>query len=590
MKISTKYFTASAITVGFIIAILVGNTILIQQVKQNIRKKSERSAETVKVALQAENALKSEIIKLKDVVLLKAELTDIEKSSTKFIKFLDRLEILLQNTPEIAVIRRRHQFLRQMTNQLTKSNSSTIYLADSQQYFRAINSFNRDIDLFLSQMVERASQENIIVEAELESLYQLQRNISFGVVCVILILFVGKFVLVWRPTVKNLHKLQVGTTEIAAGNLNYRLNIGTGDEIEDLAKAFNYMAMKLTESREALLKNTELTAMNQRLEVEITERKQAELELQQTFMELQNTQSQLIQTEKMSGLGQLVAGVAHEINNPVSFIYGNIIHAYEYSQELLELIRLYQDYFPEPGENIQEKIKDMDLEFVLDDLPKTLISMKIGAQRIQEIVLSLRNFSRLDEADMKEVNIHEGIESTLLILQNRLKTKPEQAIEIIKEYGNLPLVECYPGQLNQVFMNIINNAIDALDNYNCERTASCITRSLQAIQTNAAQIIISTAVTNDNRVVVGIADNGSGMTEQTKQKLFDPFFTTKPVGQGTGLGLSISYQIIVQKHSGVLRCESELGQGTKFWIEIPLHQQQQQTALSAEIEKQAAIA
>ncbi|MEA5621707.1 ATP-binding protein [Nostoc sp. UHCC 0251] len=590
MKISTKYFTASAITFGFIIAILVGNTILIQHVKENIREKSKRSAETVKVALEAENALKSEIIKLKDVVLLKTELTDIEKSSTQFIQFLDRLEILLQNTPEIAVIRRRHQFLRQMTNQLAKSNSTTTYLADSQQYFRAINSFNRDIELFLSQMVERAYQQNLIVEAELESLHQVQRNISFGVVCVIIIIFVGKFGLIWRPTIKNLHKLQVGTAEIAAGNLNYRLNIGTNDEIEDLAKAFNYMAMKLTESREALLKNTELTVMNQRLEVEIAERKQAELELQQTFMELQNTQSQLIQTEKMSSLGQLVAGVAHEINNPVSFIYGNIIHAYEYSQEVLELIRLYQDNFPEPGENIQEKIKDMDLEFVLDDLPKTLISMKIGAQRIQEIVLSLRNFSRLDEADMKEVDIHEGIESTLLILQNRLKMSSEQAIEIIKEYGNLPLVECYPGQLNQVFMNIINNAIDALDNYSCERTASCTTRSPQSIQTYAAQILISTAVTNDNRVVVEIADNGSGMTEQTKQKLFDPFFTTKPVGQGTGLGLSISYQIIVQKHSGVLRCESELGQGTKFWIEIPLHQQQKQTALSAETEKQAAIA
>jgi signal transduction histidine kinase len=583
MKISTKFFTGSAIILGAIIAILVGNTILIQQVKQNIHDKSRQSTDTVKVALEAENALKSEIIELKDVILLKTDATHIKKSATQFIQSIDKLEKLLRNTPEIAIIRRRHQFLRQMTNQLTQSNSSTTYLADSQQYFRAINSFNRDIDLFLSQMVERAYQQQIFVEAELESLYQMQRIISICLVCVIIILLVGKFLLIWRPTVKYLHKLQTGTAEIAAGNLNYRLNINTGDEIEDLATAFNYMAVKLNQSRETLLKNTELTEMNQLLEFEITERKQAELELQQTLTELQNTQAQLIQTEKMSSLGQLVAGVAHEINNPVNFIYGNITHAYEYSQELLELIGLYQKDFPEPGENIQEKIEDMELEFVLEDLPRTLISMKMGAQRIREIVLSLRNFSRLDEADMKEVDIHEGIESTLLILQNRLKSKPEHsAIQIIKEYGNLPLVECYPGQLNQVFMNIINNGIDALDNYNCER-------SPQATQTNPAQITITTSVINDNRVLIGIADNGPGMTQETKQKLFDPFFTTKPVGQGTGLGLSISYQIIVQKHSGILRCESEIGQGTTFWIEIPLFQENQ-TPTSPAAEKQAAIA
>ncbi|MEH1826558.1 MAG: ATP-binding protein [Nostoc sp.] len=566
MKISTKFFTGSVVSVGLIIAILVGNTVAVQQIKQTIREKSNQTTETLKVALTAENALKSEIIELKDVVLLKSQDAGMVKSSKQFLDSLDKLETLMPNSTEISVIRRRHQFLSQLSSQLTNWNSKDTSLADSQQYFRAINSFDRDIELFLSQVIKHANQQHLLVEDELENLYQVQRIISFVVVQVIIILFVVKFIVIWRPTIKSLQKLQLGTAEIAAGNLDYRLDIHTGDEVEDLAKSFNYMSSKLAESRQTLMKNTELTQMNQRLELEVSERKQAESELQKALQELQSTQAQLIQTEKMSSLGQLVAGVAHEINNPVNFISGNIVHASEYTQQLLELVRLYQEEFPNSGQEIQEKIEEIDLEFLLDDLPKILNSMTIGAKRIQQIVLSLRTFSHLDEADMKEVDIHEGIDSTLLILQNRLKAKPEHPkIEIIKEYGELPLVECYAGQLNQVFMNVINNAIDALDMCNLQS-------SLQEIESNPSKIIISTKLISDNRVVVRIADNGPGMTQEVKKKLFDPFFTTKPVGQGTGLGLSISYQIVVQKHSGILRCESELGKGTEFWIEIPLYQ------------------
>ncbi|MEH2112443.1 sensor histidine kinase [Nostoc sp.] len=566
MKISTKFFTGSVVSVGLIIAILVGNTVAVQQIKQTIREKSNQTTETLKVALTAENALKSEIIELKDVVLLKSQDTGMVKSSKQFLDCLDKLETLMPNATEISVIRRRHQFLSQLSSQLTNWNYKDTSLADSQQYFRAINSFDRDIELFLSQVIKHANQQHLLVEDELENLYQIQRIISFAVVQVIIILFVVKFIVIWRPTIKSLQKLQLGTAEIAAGNLDYRLDIHTGDEVEDLAKSFNYMSSKLAESRQTLMKNTELTQMNQRLELEVSERKQAESELQKALQELQSTQAQLIQTEKMSSLGQLVAGVAHEINNPVNFISGNIVHASEYTQQLLELVCLYQEEFPNSGQEIQEKIEEIDLEFLLDDLPKILNSMTIGAKRIQQIVLSLRTFSHLDEADMKEVDIHEGIDSTLLILQNRLKAKPEHPkIEIIKEYGELPLVECYAGQLNQVFMNVINNAIDALDMCNLQ----C---SLQEIESNPSKIIISTKLINDNRVVVRIVDNGPGMTQEVKKKLFDPFFTTKPVGQGTGLGLSISYQIVVQKHSGVLRCESELNKGTEFWIEIPLYQ------------------
>lgn len=566
MKISTKFFTGSVVSVGLIIAILVGNTVAVQQIKQTIREKSNQTTETIKVALTAENALKSEIIELKDIVLLKSQNIEMVQSSKKFLDSLDKLERLMPDAKEISVIRRRHQFLSQLSTQLIHWNSSDTSFADSQQYFRAINSFDRDIELFLSQLIERANQQNLLVEDELENLYQVQRIISFVVVQVIIILFVGKFIVIWRPTIKSLHKLQAGTAEIADGNLDYRLDIQTGDEVEDLAKSFNYMSLKLAESRETLIKNTELTQMNQRLELEIYERKQAESELQKALKELQSTQAQLIQTEKMSSLGQLVAGVAHEINNPVNFISGNITHASEYTQKLLELVSLYQEEFPKSGQKIQEKIEDIDLEFMLDDLPKILSSMKMGSKRIQQIVLSLRTFSHLDEADMKEVDIHEGIDSTLLILQNRLKAKPDHPkIEIIKEYGQLPLVECYAGQLNQVFMNVINNAIDALDMCNLQT-------SQQEIESNPSKIIISTKLVNNNRVVVRIADNGPGMSQEVKKKLFDPFFTTKHVGQGTGLGLSISYQIVVQKHSGILRCESEIGKGSEFWIEIPLHQ------------------
>jgi light-regulated signal transduction histidine kinase (bacteriophytochrome) len=304
-------------------------------------------------------------------------------------------------------------------------------------------------------------------------------------------------------------------------------------------------------------------------------------QLGKTIGELRQTQAQLIQTEKMSGLGQLVAGVAHEINNPVNFIYGNISHVTEYSTDLMNLLNLYQQKYLEPDDEIRDCAEEIDLEFIGEDLPKILDSMKMGAERIRQLVLSLRNFSRLDQAEKKPVDIHEGIESTLVILQHRLKAKPERpGIELIKDYGNLPLIECYAGLLNQVFMNIISNAIDALEmgikDLNNRRKEAAdqgiLTENSIFFTPNESPsyIRIYTEMMGGETAVISIKDNGLGIPQELISQVFNPFFTTKPVGQGTGLGLSISYQIIVDKHKGKIRCISQPGQGTEFIIEIPV--------------------
>jgi signal transduction histidine kinase len=304
-----------------------------------------------------------------------------------------------------------------------------------------------------------------------------------------------------------------------------------------------------------------LQTLNQELERRVEERT---LELSRTLQELEQAQVQLVHSDRMSSLGQLVAGVAHEINNPVNFIYGNLSPASEYTQDLLGLAEICQKHFSSLPDEIQEYIQQIDLNFLQVDLPKLVASMKVGADRIRQIILSLRNFSRLDEAEVKSVDIHEGIESTLLILQNRLKVKPEQAeIQVVKNYGNLPEVECYAGQLNQVFMNILSNAIDALDGHTSQRSAT-------ENRANPGRITITTEARNQDWVLIRIADNGPGMTEAVKKQLFDPFFTTKPIGKGTGLGMSISYQIIVENHKGKIGCDSEPGRGAEFCIEIPI--------------------
>ena len=360
--------------------------------------------------------------------------------------------------------------------------------------------------------------------------------------------------------------LTKATQTIARGDFSTCIYVNGNDEISILAQSFNYMSEQVS----LLLKrqeeiNEELEINNQtlehRVELRTLELNEKNAYLQQTLQELQRTQAQVIQSEKMSSLGQMVAGVAHEINNPVSFVYSNLEPACEYAQDLIKIIELYQKHYPNPAEEIETQIAAVELDFIKEDFVKLLDSMQNGTERIKDIVLSLRNFSRLDESAFKQVDIHEGIDSMLLILHNRLQLQSNhREIEIIKEYSSLPKIDCYAGQLNQVFMNIVANAIDALDD------------EIKKNPTFIPQIRVSTELSGNNNIKIRIADNGSGIPQKIQSKLFDPFFTTKDVGKGTGLGLSISYQIIVDKHHGKLSCDSSPETGTEFMIEIPIRQ------------------
>ncbi|MEH1939246.1 MAG: AAA family ATPase [Nostoc sp.] len=347
------------------------------------------------------------------------------------------------------------------------------------------------------------------------------------------------------------------------GVLYLENNLTTGAFTPERLEVLNLLTSQVSISIENARLYTNLHIYSQELEISETQAREKAKQLEHTLDELKLTQSQMVQSEKMSSLGQLVAGVAHEINNPVSFIYGNLTYVNDYVKDLMSVVQLYQQQNQNLPPKVRDEIDAVDLDFLMEDLPKLLASMKVGTDRIRQIVLSLRNFSRLDEAEVKAVNIHEGIDSTLMILQNRLKPQPDSpGIQVIQEYGNLPPVECYPGQLNQVFMNLIANAIDSLEEFNEHRTYADIARQPSMIK-------IRTTVEGDF-AVIRIADNGSGIAENVRRQLFTPFFTTKAVGKGTGLGLSISYQIVTNKHRGQLKCLSVLGQGAEFIVSIPL--------------------
>jgi signal transduction histidine kinase len=367
-----------------------------------------------------------------------------------------------------------------------------------------------------------------------------------GLVTSTILLCIGSllWVLLDRLITRRANLLVAISQSWAQGDLGDRVTLSGSDEFAKIGSALNQMAESL-EISTAAIKSSEIE-LRQRGEV-----------LETTLSQLQTTQSQLVQTEKMSSLGQMVAGIAHEVNNPINFIHGNLTHVNRYTEDLLGLVALYQAHYPQPIADIETAIEDIDLDFLRQDFPNMVSSMRMGTGRVKDIVLSLRNFSRLDESVNKAVDLHEGIESTLLILQHRFKSSA-RPITVTKDYGDLPLVHCCAGQINQVFMNILANALDA------------IAEHLAAQPDYRPEITIHTSRIGADRVRITLSDNGAGIPEAVQQRLFDPFFTTKEVGKGTGLGLSISYQIIVDRHQGQLACRSALGQGTEFGIELPI--------------------
>ncbi len=378
-------------------------------------------------------------------------------------------------------------------------------------------------------------------ETDLNTLLRESLSLQATIAVFTLIIDIVLAGILTRAIARPVRYLIKASQKFSQGDMTERAKVFSQDEIGELAISFNQMAEQLL-----LRQNINQQQMQQ---------------LSATVQELTNTQSQLIQAEKMSSLGQMIAGIAHEINNPTTFIYSNISHLNTYVNDLIQLLQLYERYYSTTNTEISQFIEKIELDYLRQDLPKLIDSMNVGSVRIQEIVLSLRNFSRLDESECKLVDIHSGIDSTLMILNHRLKVQPHRcAILITKEYADLPLIECYPGQLNQVFMNILSNAIDALE----EAIKKC---SVQP------HIHILTQQINPETITIHIKDNGLGISETQLAKIFDPFFTTKPVGKGTGIGLYISYQIITEKHHGQLECLSTPGNGTEFIIKIPITQQ-----------------
>ena len=449
--------------------------------------------------------------------------------------------------------------------ELHQAQESLLALVASAE-FKAFVAYPAELVSFSDEV---SSRERLAEESFLQAQVLRNRIIAISVV-ISMVLGTVMAVITSRAIAEPISRISTFSQAVTkVADFNQTIDIKGDIEIETLAASLNHLIRQV------------------HVLLETIGQKNTELEL--AFEQLQLKQTQIVQAEKMSSLGQLVAGVAHEINNPVGFIHSNVYHSRNYLTDLLELLQLYQHHYPDPHPEIADQAAAIDLDFLVDDFPKVLDSMTLGTKRIRDIVNSLRNFSRMDHSAFKEVNIHDGIDSTLVILFHRLKPKPKlTAIKIDKQYGDLPFVECFPSQLNQVFMNILSNAIDALEESRC-----CASQYQQSTQ--QAEIVptisIHTKIVNHDHIEIRFRDNGPGIAAEVLPKVFNPFFTTKEIGKGTGLGMSISYQIVTESHGGTIRVESKEGQGTEFIIQIPMrHNEAFVNALQAQRAKKMAIA
>ncbi|MEM9808981.1 MAG: ATP-binding protein [Cyanobacteria bacterium P01_D01_bin.56] len=581
MRIKFKYISSAIPVVLGMVLLSLGRVALITQAENDVENETKITRQVEHAILEAHLGLQSEIASATQF-LITGKLGSLEASYHRahhnVEHGLTELENLLTPRDDLAdlrlgSLRRRHAQLSSVINTIFAKKS--ISNSEMRQYLITLQTYQSENDVLLSELFESVDRLHLDLERSIDSLQQQTRWLEGLSLGLILLLLLWQYRWLCMPMFKALDSLRQGAVSLGQGKLSHRLSVDTQDELAQLAHAFNTMAQQLEDSYtnlEATVaeRTKALADTNASLEQEICDRINTEEQLTATLEQLRHTQAQLIHTEKMSGLGHLVAGVAHEINNPASFIAGNLAPAKDYAHTLLQLLQRYQNEYPNPSPELAADVEAANLDFIAADYPKLLKSMGNGVARINRIVESLRTFSCLNEASHKQVNLHHHLDSTLMLLESKLQGPP---ITVVKDYGQIPLISCYPSHLNQVFMHLLVNAIEALTTMEHplpNKLPTITIRTTMVASSNTPPHPLE-KIGRGSQVLVTIADNGPGIPETIKSHIFDPFFSSKPVGKGTGLGLSTGHQIITNLHKGRLEYRDVPEGGTAFDIYLPFN-------------------